>query len=84
MTPDEPSVAIAIVEDQRAVRRGLELLLEDAGFRVAATADDAERAHEAILRRRPDVGSSQDKAEKSISRARRRGWWGRRSSGRGS
>jgi len=28
MTPEEPSVAIVIVEDQRAVRRGLELLVE--------------------------------------------------------
>jgi DNA-binding NarL/FixJ family response regulator len=50
-----PSLNVVLVDDHVALRRGMELLLSRAGHHVVGTADDAERAEQLILRRRPDV-----------------------------
>lgn len=44
-----------MVDDQLGVRRGVELLLRDAGFRVAGVAATAEEANGLLRRRRHDV-----------------------------
>ena len=46
---------VVIVDDHVALRRGMELLLRNAGCHVIGTADDAEAAEALILERRPDV-----------------------------
>jgi DNA-binding NarL/FixJ family response regulator len=52
---DAPSLNVVIVDDHVALRRGVELLLRNAGCHVVGTADDAEEAESVILQRRPDV-----------------------------
>ena len=49
------SVSVVIIEDHLAVRRGLELLLEDGGISVIGTADDAENGQRLIAEAQPDV-----------------------------
>jgi DNA-binding NarL/FixJ family response regulator len=46
---------IVLVEDQQAVRRGLELLLAKRGYRVIGSAGSVREGKAMILRRRPDV-----------------------------
>ncbi|MFL5953634.1 MAG: response regulator transcription factor [Gaiellaceae bacterium] len=46
---------IVLVEDQDAVRRGLELLLSTRGYRITGTTGTADEGKDMILRRRPDV-----------------------------
>ncbi|HEX2234543.1 MAG TPA: response regulator transcription factor [Thermoleophilaceae bacterium] len=46
---------VVIVDDHVALRRGMELLLRNAGCHVIGTADDAEEAEAVIHQRRPDV-----------------------------
>jgi DNA-binding NarL/FixJ family response regulator len=46
---------ILLVDDQLGVRRGLELLLRDAGFRIAGLAGSTEEAAALLRRRRHDV-----------------------------
>ena len=46
---------ILLVDDQLGVRRGVELLLRDGGFRVAGVAGNAEEASGLLRRRRYDV-----------------------------
>ena len=46
---------VVIVDDHVALRRGMELLLRNAGCHVVGTADDAEQAESVILERRPHV-----------------------------
>jgi DNA-binding NarL/FixJ family response regulator len=46
---------IVLVEDQDAVRRGLELLLSTRGYRITGTTGTASEGRDMILRRRPDV-----------------------------
>jgi DNA-binding NarL/FixJ family response regulator len=52
---DSPTLNVVIVDDHVALRRGMELLLRNAGCHVIGTADDAEEAEALILQRRPDV-----------------------------
>jgi DNA-binding NarL/FixJ family response regulator len=52
---EELSVNVVIVDDHLALRRGLELLLRQAGHHVVGVADDADQARGIIARRRPDV-----------------------------
>jgi DNA-binding NarL/FixJ family response regulator len=49
------SVSVVIIEDHLAVRRGLELLLEDGGISVIGTADDAEDGQRVVAESKPDV-----------------------------
>jgi DNA-binding NarL/FixJ family response regulator len=53
MSPEAPE--ILLVDDQLTVRRGLELLLRDAGFRIAGMASGAEEAAGLLRRRRHDA-----------------------------
>jgi DNA-binding NarL/FixJ family response regulator len=53
MAPASPE--ILLVDDQLGIRRGLELLLRDGGFRVAGLAGSAEQAAALLRRRRYDV-----------------------------
>jgi DNA-binding NarL/FixJ family response regulator len=46
---------VIIVEDHLTMRRGVELLLRDAGFRVAGVAGHVEEARSLLERRRFDV-----------------------------
>jgi DNA-binding NarL/FixJ family response regulator len=52
---EPPTLNVVIVDDHVALRRGMELLLRNAGCHVIGTADDAEEAETLILQRRPDV-----------------------------
>jgi DNA-binding NarL/FixJ family response regulator len=49
------SLEILLVDDQLGVRRGLELLLRDAGFRIAGLAGSTEEAAALLRRRRHDA-----------------------------
>jgi DNA-binding NarL/FixJ family response regulator len=71
-----PEVSILLVEDHLALRRGLELLLRDEGFRVIGVASTVEEGHRVSAARRPDVavidmsledGSGIDLAERILS-----------------
>jgi DNA-binding NarL/FixJ family response regulator len=46
---------VVIGEDEALLRRGLELMLGDAGFEVAAVAADASELEEAVAAHRPDL-----------------------------
>jgi DNA-binding NarL/FixJ family response regulator len=50
-----PPLNVVIVDDHVALRRGMELLLRNAGCHVIGAAGDAEEAETLILDRRPDV-----------------------------
>ncbi|MGE5335981.1 MAG: response regulator transcription factor [Nitrososphaerota archaeon] len=55
-TPADGAVAVVIADDHRVVRTGLRLLLEnEAGFEVAAEADDVPSARRYVRAHRPDV-----------------------------
>jgi DNA-binding NarL/FixJ family response regulator len=49
------AVQVVVVEDHPSMRRGLELLLADQGFRVIGSAASVAEGTEMILARRPDV-----------------------------
>jgi DNA-binding NarL/FixJ family response regulator len=49
------SIEIVIADDQLAVRRGVELLLREAGLRVAGVSAGAAEASRLLVRRRYDV-----------------------------
>jgi two-component system, NarL family, invasion response regulator UvrY len=53
-THDQP-IRVVTVDDHLAVRKGLELLLEDDGFHVAGAAADASHAYDLLMAARPDV-----------------------------
>lgn len=55
MTDTHPALEVIIVDDQLAVRRGIELVLRDGGFRVAGVAGSAEQARTLLYRRRFDA-----------------------------
>ena len=46
---------VVIGEDEALIRRGLELVLQDAGHQVSAAVGDAQALHEAIAAHHPDV-----------------------------
>ena len=46
---------VVIGEDEALIRRGLELVLQDAGHQVSAAVGDAQALHEAIAAHQPDV-----------------------------
>jgi DNA-binding NarL/FixJ family response regulator len=48
-------ISVVIVEDHLALRKGLELLLEDTEFNVIGTADDAEQGRRLIEETGPDL-----------------------------
>jgi len=50
-----PAHEVLIIDDQLGVRRGVELLLRDAGYRVAGLAATGEEAEALLRRRRHDV-----------------------------
>jgi DNA-binding NarL/FixJ family response regulator len=51
----EDQLEVIVVEDHLTMRRGLELLLRDAGFRVAGLASRVDEARALLTRRRYDV-----------------------------
>lgn len=53
-TAEEPAPTVLVVDDDPDIRRVLELMLEDEGYRVALAADGHE-ALERVARQRPDV-----------------------------
>jgi DNA-binding NarL/FixJ family response regulator len=71
-----PEVSILLVEDHLALRKGLELLLRDQGFRIVGVAATVEEGYRASAARQPDVavidvgledGSGIDLAERILS-----------------
>jgi DNA-binding NarL/FixJ family response regulator len=48
-------ITVLLVEDHLTVRKGLELVLRDEGFRVAGVTDSVEEAYRMFTARRPDV-----------------------------
>lgn len=51
----EPEIAVVLVEDHAAVRRGLELLLRKGGCRIAGSGGSASAGASLVHSRRPDV-----------------------------
>jgi DNA-binding NarL/FixJ family response regulator len=52
---DPRELEVVVVDDHLAVRRGIELVLREAGFRIAGTAGTPEEARGVLSRRRFDV-----------------------------
>jgi DNA-binding NarL/FixJ family response regulator len=51
----EGQLEVIVVDDHLTMRRGVELLLRDAGFRIAGVAGDIDEARAVLARRRFDV-----------------------------
>jgi DNA-binding NarL/FixJ family response regulator len=51
----QEELEVIVVDDHLAMRRGIELLLRDAGFRIAGVAGQVEEARSLLARRRFDV-----------------------------
>jgi DNA-binding NarL/FixJ family response regulator len=48
-------ITVLLVEDHLTVRRGLEMFLQDEGFRIVGVTESVDEAHRMFLARRPDV-----------------------------
>jgi DNA-binding NarL/FixJ family response regulator len=54
-TEDDEPLEVILAEDHLMMRRGIELLLRDAGFRIAGVAEDVAQCKALLARRRYDV-----------------------------